>query len=51
MSHHDGRDAPKELDEHLQGNVDKARSLLQSGQGCRSICLAGLNVMDRGFAP
>lgn len=40
----------KELDEHLcAGNVDKARDLLQSGHSyVASICLAGLNVMERG---
>ena len=40
----------KKLDEHLcAGDVDKARALLQSGHSyVASICLAGLDVMERG---
>ena len=51
LSHRDDYDMlQKELDAHLcAGNVDKARALLQSGHSyVASICLAGLDVMDRG---
>jgi biopolymer transport protein ExbB/TolQ len=51
LSHRDDYAMLQEkLDEHLcAGDVDKARALLQSGHSyVASICLAGLDVMERG---